>query len=504
MPIPSSVLELALYRETETQDDRHELWTVIVLASILLISIAALVVVFARNEKTMGSIRIEAEKAVLIAQMESAVQIQAEQAGLLAGQLMTEPDNPGQMDGTTMDHDMVMAEPGTSMIGMEGSGETSMSEPDNPGQMDDTTMDEDMVMAEPGTSTMAMEGSGASSPNDPMITAATQSFHQATLGLRQLISISEQTVLDDAVAAHAAFGASIAEFEAQSQNGSAAMSFYHSDTQSIEADLRTSLLGLKENTSSRLGSAIEESRSTQFQRGIAVPLILLAGLLAAFSLIRTVATRRRLKALESHIKDKNGFIAAVSHELRTPLTAIVGFAELLQESRHALAPGEEAELIGSIAEQGREVTAIVEDLLVAARADLGQLTIHSSALDLRAEAAQVLETLRPDIVNLELGETESSQIVGDPVRIRQIVRNLVTNATRHGSGDTLIELGRPSDHGYLRVLSGGAPIPVEDRERIFEPYQRAHHEPTKPGFIGLGLAVSRRLARLMDGDLNHS
>ena len=467
-------------RLTKSQGQRPRRWTIIALASVLLFSVTASVVVLVRDDRGMTFIRLEAEKAVLIAQMEAAVQVQAEQAGLLAGQLMSDPGDPGQMDGGSMDNHIAMAEPDTSTAAVEGSGQNGSS-------LDSST-----------------DGLGASLPHHPEMIAASQSFHEAVAGLRQLMVTSEQSLLDDVVTAYALFAASIAEFDAQSHDGSVAMSFYHNNTQTYEARLHSTLIVFGGNTSSRLGSAIENSRSAELLLAVALPVILVAGLLAAIYLFRTVATRRRLNTLEGLIKDKDEFIAAVSHELRTPLTGIVGFAELLHESDQALAPHERAELIASIAEQGREVTAIVEDLLVAARAEIGQLTIHSSALDLRAEAAHVLETLQPEAANVELTETESSQILGDPARIRQILRNLVTNAVRYGSGVARIECGRTAAQGYLQVHSNGSPIPYEDRERIFEPYQRAHDEPQMPGAIGLGLSVARRLARLMDGDLSYA
>jgi signal transduction histidine kinase len=75
---------------------------------------------------------------------------------------------------------------------------------------------------------------------------------------------------------------------------------------------------------------------------------------------------------------------------------------------------------------------------------------------------------------------------------------------RYGGDHINVELGSHSDTlASLAVKDDGGPIPPEDRERIFEPYQRAHNQLGRPGSIGLGLAVSRRLARLMGGDLNY-
>jgi signal transduction histidine kinase len=93
-----------------------------------------------------------------------------------------------------------------------------------------------------------------------------------------------------------------------------------------------------------------------------------------------------------------------------------------------------------------------------------------------------------------------SQLVHTTYRIRQIVRNLVTNALRYG-GDTLhVELFDRDETGIM-VCDNGEAIPEGDRERIFQPYQRAHNAPGIAGSLGLGLSISRKLARMMNGDL---
>ena len=89
----------------------------------------------------------------------------------------------------------------------------------------------------------------------------------------------------------------------------------------------------------------------------------------------------------------------------------------------------------------------------------------------------------------------------DPLRLRQIVRNLLTNARRYGGPNVTIEAGRTSTGTFLRVTDDGAGIPPADREKVFQPYTRAGGDVAMPGSIGLGLPVSRRLARLMGGDL---
>jgi signal transduction histidine kinase len=91
----------------------------------------------------------------------------------------------------------------------------------------------------------------------------------------------------------------------------------------------------------------------------------------------------------------------------------------------------------------------------------------------------------------------------DPTRTRQIVRNLLTNALRYGGTEVVIEARSDDAVTVLSVRDDGVGLPQSEWTRIFEPYQRAHDRPTQPASIGLGLTVSRQLARAMGGDLTY-
>ncbi|MBK5268365.1 MAG: GAF domain-containing sensor histidine kinase [Acidimicrobiia bacterium] len=204
---------------------------------------------------------------------------------------------------------------------------------------------------------------------------------------------------------------------------------------------------------------------------------------------------------EQLIRAKDEFLASISHELRTPLTAVVGFGEILRDAGHTLSETDRREFLELLVAQGSDVTNIVNDLLVAAKADIGTLNVARVPVNLRAQTVQVLEAFNRDQL-ARIGQFEANDVraIGDPDRIRQIVRNLVTNALRYG-GDTLhIELFDRDETGIM-VCDNGAAIPEEDRERIFQPYQRAHNAPGIVGSLGLGLSISRKLARMMNGDL---
>jgi signal transduction histidine kinase len=207
--------------------------------------------------------------------------------------------------------------------------------------------------------------------------------------------------------------------------------------------------------------------------------------------------------LEEANRTKDAFLASVSHELRTPLTAVVGFGQLLKEAQHTLSAEERAELLETIVGQGTDLTNIVSDLLVAAKAGIDRLHVTSVPVDLRAQSAQVLESFEPTGVSgIEL-VGDSLGAVGDPDRVRQIVRNLISNALRYGGDNIRMTLSDSGAVAKVSVCDDGAALPVGDRARIFQPYQRAHNVPGLADSLGLGLAISRQLAQLMGGDLTY-
>ena len=203
------------------------------------------------------------------------------------------------------------------------------------------------------------------------------------------------------------------------------------------------------------------------------------------------------------IRSKDMFLASVSHELRSPLTAVVGSSEILRDESLELSPDERAELLDMVVAEGTDLVNIVSDLLAAAKVDSGTLTVSRVGVNLRAQAAQVLEAIHQNTgTHIELAE-HSVTGVGDPDRVRQIVRNLITNAIRYGGDIIRVELSRGVDVAILRVCDNGPGVPEDDRERVFQAYETAHAIPGRTGSIGLGLAISRKLARLMGGDLTY-
>ncbi len=216
---------------------------------------------------------------------------------------------------------------------------------------------------------------------------------------------------------------------------------------------------------------------------------------------RTEQLAQSNRELEQMLRSKNEWIASISHELRTPLTSVLGFARVLQDPSSDLSAGDRAELRQSIVNEGTDLANIVDDLLVAARAETETLSVAQVTVNLQAQIAQVLEGERPETAGRIRVTGDAAQALGDPARVRQIIRNLISNVVRYGGCTVRIELGGDDTTVWLAVIDDGPGVPAQEQHRIFEPYWQAHQVRGQPSSLGLGLSVSRDLARLMGGDL---
>jgi PAS domain S-box-containing protein len=207
--------------------------------------------------------------------------------------------------------------------------------------------------------------------------------------------------------------------------------------------------------------------------------------------------------LEELVRSKDEFIASISHELRTPLTVVSGMAHELQDQWQDFSDEEIHELVALMVDQSADMQNLIEDLLVAARADIGRVPVHVVPMELAPAVEAVLAAL-PDhdgaVIRSDLAPVRA---VADPTRVRQIVRNLVTNALRYGGRTITVSTGGSSDAVYVRVHDDGPGIPERQRDQIFEPYESVHRVIGTPASVGLGLTISRKLARLLGGELRY-
>ncbi|TAJ56097.1 MAG: response regulator [Brevundimonas sp.] len=209
---------------------------------------------------------------------------------------------------------------------------------------------------------------------------------------------------------------------------------------------------------------------------------------------------------------KSQFLANMSHEIRTPLNGVIGVAQALARTPLTLQQEEMLELIRS---SGHTLQVLLGDILDLARVESGRLELASEVLHLgRAvrEAAQLYETSANEKglqFFVEIAPEADGWIVGDVVRIKQILTNLVSNAVKFtGTGFVSLTAGPGPDRDGAPTLrfsieDTGIGFDCETRERLFSRFEQADGAITRRfGGSGLGLAISRQLAEMMGGDLD--
>jgi PAS domain S-box-containing protein len=217
------------------------------------------------------------------------------------------------------------------------------------------------------------------------------------------------------------------------------------------------------------------------------------------------------KAAESASRAKDLFLAKMSHEIRTPLTAIIGFSELLEDSE--LLPLHK-NYLSAIRMSGSALASLVDDLLDLSKIETGKLNIRSEIFSLHKLITELVATVQDQLEMKKLSISSSIDtnfpdlVVGDPLRIQQVLLNLLNNAikfTEKGDIDLsafVIEESTPRVLVDIAVKDSGVGIATDFQEKVFEPFVQGPNSKTlKDNGSGLGLTISRNLATLMGGSI---
>ena len=219
---------------------------------------------------------------------------------------------------------------------------------------------------------------------------------------------------------------------------------------------------------------------------------------------------RLAEAAESASHVKSLFLANMSHEIRTPLGAILGFTDLLNDPE--LTPAERDKYRSIIERNGRQLTQLIDDILDLSKVEAGHLDIENLEISLSALLADIDSILKfrasEKGLTFELVSEPSApeSICTDPVRLRQILLNIVGNAikfTEHGGVRIHVSSSGENKRNVKFVVEDtGLGISKENQEKLFEWFTQADSSTTRKfGGTGLGLALSRRLARALGGDI---
>jgi signal transduction histidine kinase/CHASE3 domain sensor protein len=271
-------------------------------------------------------------------------------------------------------------------------------------------------------------------------------------------------------------------------------------------------------------------RELRFKSALIVPMIARGRTLGALTLVSTekgrsfgdadlalateLATRSALAIDNAQLyrsalaasEAKSAFLATMSHELRTPLNAIIGYQSLLKEGIDGPLNESQLNQLKRIRASADHLLALIDEVLTFSRVEAGREVVRREEVSLRSIVDEALTMIAPlaDVKGLALrADGEDVRLYTDGGKVRQILLNLLSNALKFtDSGEIVVSSHSDAERVTVSVIDTGIGIAPENLERIFDPFWQVEQRSTrKVGGTGLGLSVSRTLARLIGGDI---
>jgi len=221
---------------------------------------------------------------------------------------------------------------------------------------------------------------------------------------------------------------------------------------------------------------------------------------------RTADLQHAMERAEAASRAKSEFLSHMSHELRTPMNAILGFAQIIEMSNPT---AQQLKWAGEIRRAGDHLLQMIEDLLDLARIEVGKLSIRLEALELEPVLAESLGIMRPLItarglhLQLDPSGCAGHRVQADRLRLRQVLVNLLSNATKYNrpQGSITVHCRETATGVRLSVSDTGAGISADRLAGLFRPFERLGAELGAVEGTGIGLALSKQLADMMGATL---